>query len=270
MLISANVTDKLLDIYLRTSVLEGVARVHPGTWSKLPGSRGLDAALAGVGEVGGKWRAPGTRLLSRLRRGITFGGHLSAEDVEDVEALVLEGLSRSEDVEGGQVYDIGRVLGVSALSDEGFKRVGEYLQRHGLHRAIGFLRAMKSVPLDEDMPVAPRDLAEVLRTLGDADDADVFEWARREWERAYHAAPGKFRVLNMWLADPSRTLTSIAVELEFGHNQYSKKADPSFVVRVLKDAFRLLAERVADAPPKVIRKIELANVDRGRVARVVQ
>lgn len=196
--------DRLLESCARLLVLEGMAGVEPRTYVGRGDSyaldRGMKQARAALPGLSPEWFDMGTTvLLEAIRAGAVKSA--TAEDVEDLVGQILGGLSRSEGVHG-ELYDVGRKLGVARLVD-----VASRVRFHAACRVSGRDRELvQSVPVLPDVAVPESGAAreQLLRSGGD------LTWVSQALEMAWVRSPGRLAIARVWLSDVGQSAVQVA------------------------------------------------------------
>lgn len=223
------VADAAMDKLTRVAILEGALGVAP--WSLARGGTfALAAALEKIEglipDIDPLWLSDrDVGVYGSIIRGARDGGG-SAQAAQDIAQDTISGLSRSQGVTGGQLYEVGQKLSATILAGGGLGAAKAMLSRHGKHRALQHGRGPKSVSLtrdDEDGGQVQLDIptagsAEELELLADLLEDEqtgnvVRDVLRKEFHREFQDAPAKMAIFDKWLADPTASATTIAREV---------------------------------------------------------
>lgn len=199
------VSEIALDILIRTSILEGLAGVRPGTWGRL-GTRGLDLAAKALPHLPPEWTA---REDQGLYRGLlkTVSSKLPRERADDLVQEILSGLTRN--VPGGELYDIGKAQ--ARERHPSLKSAQRWLLRHGWQRAHAKSRSDSRIEeVDLEAIPAPEETGsdDILDFLLFTERGEQF--ADGFWEVLLpELTPGVRKVIETVLDHPDATNTAI-------------------------------------------------------------
>ena len=246
---SLSTSDRSLELLARLGILSGVAGVMPRAWTGRGDAyslmRGMKQARAALPLVADEWFVVESAVLvDAIREG--SAGSESAQDVEDAVIDILCGFSRSENVEGGQLYDMGRKLAPAPR----LSTAVSYLQRHAAHRVWRrgsvYVEAVAHVP---EVEWQAKDVgARLDEVSGDR------RWIMAALEAAWRTAPGKLAIAKVWLSDPS--LSAVDVARAMGHGEQDEvcwidgTGSATYVAKVL----RTIPATVRDAVPAGVAK----------------
>ena len=221
---------RLMDQAMRVGLLEGIAGVPYNSWKHLhPPVRGLMKAQERLAKEGldPAW-------FSEVPQGLYMSTFLTARSVlkdaeraEEIVQDIIANLSRSKDVEGGQLYDLGKNR---LRQDPSIKHAIGMMKMHAKHRALALLRGPHTqsltdegeegggptsmdVPTKIDSDDVQRDL---ISFLSDPKGGALFQVIRRVLGREWATSPGKLQILDTLIADPSRSAVDIAHILKPG------------------------------------------------------
>lgn len=231
------VASAALDKLTRVAILEGVLGVTP--WSLARGSTfQLEAAMKkiieSIPEIDEVWLSDkDTGLYKTILKGAASGG-ASRDAAQDIAMDILGGFSRSKNVTGGQLYDVGKKIQSSVLSGGGFGAANAMLYKHARHKALSQNKGpkFKSLTMDDgeggevmrDIPSESR--ADMMDLLADFIDgpggAKFLQLLHRPFAQKFRKAPAKLAVFEAWLKDPRASDTSIARQMGNLATYYAK------------------------------------------------
>lgn len=202
------------EVLARVSVLEGVAGVKPGTWSRRPD--GLRLAVAAL-SPSARWAGDDRDVLvAALRDAVSV---LSREDGEDVVQDVLGGVSLNQSY--GELYAVG--VAIAKRGEVDLKLARQYLWRHARHRAVSLERREVGIRVDVEealqveAPVAREATVDgLICKLEPALYAAVGERLRTRFRAARQLS--LLPILDAVLADKDKSAVQVARDL--GHPEW--------------------------------------------------
>jgi hypothetical protein len=145
-------TNRLMDQMLRAGLLEGIAHVPVGKWKMLSRGQGLLKAQAFFAEKGVALEPAWFDLADQgLYKSVLLKAKQithSDEDADELAQDIAAGFTRSESVEGGQLYDVGRA--VRSSGDLSLSHARGLMLKHTRQRAISLVQRRREESLTED------------------------------------------------------------------------------------------------------------------------
>jgi hypothetical protein len=255
----------MMDQLMRVGLLEGIAGVQVGAWKKLhPPARGLQKAEDFFTQKG---NTLDPRWFDLHDQGMFKAVYFQAlqitknkEEAENIAQDIVSGFSRSEDTEGGQLYDLGKK---KLRDDPSFDHAKGMMKNHARHRAIPAItrNRSESLTMDTEDGDAVRDIPNttnpdtitdnLISFLSDPKGGALFEIIRKVLGREWAAAPSKLAILDAVVADPSRSDVGIARDLGHGENDevpWIMLGAATYVSKTRREIKKRIPEIVAKTP----------------------
>ena len=271
-LLTIRVASAAMDQYVRTAILEGIADVGFGKWGRRP--NGLALAEAALGDrLDPEW-------FSRRDMGVYKAAYLSAysvlknrESAEELVAALLAGDTRSRQVHGGQLYDVGVAISSDATPDLG--KAKAYISRHIRGRAIAMLRkkAPSSLTMEDedggttvlDVPTnVDRDsvIDGILSFLASPSGGSILRKILQVLKVKWARAPGKVAIFEAMLEHPEYSDVQVARFLRPGvpdsENSWIQGGGATYVSRIRREVRQEIPKIVQDIPG-LLRDVDLAE-----------
>lgn len=220
----------LMDQMVRAGILEGIAGVPVGVWKRMsPPARGLAKAQAYFAEEGTRldptWFDPNDQGLYKTVYLQILDVTKNREDADEIAQNIVSGISRSEDVEGGQLYDIGKK---KLSNDPSIAHAKGLMRMHARHRAISLLKkkredsltmesdeggdVVRDIPTNIDMG---RVTDEIIDALQSPQGGNLYGVLYSEMKGRF--APGKLAIFSEWVKDP--TVSAVQIARNLGHGE---------------------------------------------------
>jgi hypothetical protein len=264
--IAASIADQWFDKVLRTSILEGAAGVHPGTWTR-DSMRGFDKALDHFNLRNSPWAARDSGLYSALIRAsrATLGRSGLYDSADDLVQSIIAGETLPSP--GGEPAAVGQHLRDEIQIGSGLERARALLLKHLKQRALNMIRGsdrerarigpgiqegiegpegqVGQYPGSSLYSVDPDDIAvEEFLSGPDADRAKA--WLMDLWSRELRDSD--FNVINAWLANPNKNFTQLGRELGISG---------SFIGKAVVRAREIAQRAIVNDPPDFVRTMQM-------------
>ena len=275
--IIAAIADRHFDVYIRTTLLEGIAGVRPGLWASR-GTIGLELAVAELGlPPDSLWASPrdtGTYgNVFRYARS-TLARSKREDRAEEVLSDVMSGVSLGGRP-GGVLYQIGALLKENGKWDKKDRSLGDatrLLIRHVGQRVLNTIRGLKREESNfglrtpvQDRPAKSNEMNWEIdqlpgTTMFSPDAADVtFQrflggpwadqartWLMDVWEQELR--PSEIGIVRAWLMDPDKPALQLGKELGVSN---------SFIGKTIKRAISIAQDAFTRTPPDFVRDMDL-------------
>lgn len=204
-----------LDKVIRISILEGIAHVKPWLWANK--HDGLARAQAFFQEKGipipPQWFEFKDMGVYRAMLFTAIGVLKNKERAEDIVGDILSGESRSTTIEGGELYDVGRVL--ARQESYSLTHAIGMLKLHAKHRALAPIKKQREESLtveNEEGGVEVKDISRSFDTdseinnlisyLSSPQGGNIWEAIRQEIGEEWASTPSKLKLVDMFIEHP--------------------------------------------------------------------
>lgn len=277
---------RAMDQLLRVALLEGIAGVQVGHWKRInPPTRGLREAEKFFISNG---QTLDPRWFDSHDQGLYKGIYLTAVQVlhsrpqaEDIAQDIVSGLSRSEDVEGGQLYDVGKKL--HRTGNNSLEYAKGMLRQHAKHRALSIAtrRREESLTMDTEDGDVVRDIpAEwpaattidgLIEHLSGDRSGQLYRKIMLEMARRSPGQKGKLAIFDEIIKNPNATDVDIAHILKPGvpdntPGSWVQLGAATYVSRMRRQIIKDIKDILADTPGllgDLTRDVEMQDELRG-------
>lgn len=263
----------MMDQLMRVGLLEGIAGVPVGAWKKLhPPARGLLKAEEFFTHKG---ETLDPRWFDLHDQGMFKAVYYQAlqitknkEEAENISQDIVSGLSRSEDTEGGQLYDLGKK---KLRDDPSFEHAKGMMKNHARHRAIPAVtrNRSESLTMDTEDGEQVRDVPTNIDMSGHTDEiiaylstpagGNLYQAIYDGLAKKFPGAKGKLAIFAEIVKNPAISDVDIARALGHGENDevpWINRGAATYVSKVRRELKDTIGE-VIRSMPGLLRDVEL-------------
>lgn len=259
---------RAMDQLTRVGILEGLAGVPVGRWKKLsPPARGLAEAekffVARGQTINPRWFDLHDQGLYKTIFVAVFQITHAREHADEIAQDIVSGLSRSEDVEGGQLYDVGKKL--RAMNDTSLDHAKGMMRQHAKHRAIPRVmrRREESLTMDTEDGDVVRDIPaerpagstidSLIEHLSGERGGQLYRKLMQEMARRSPGQKGKLAIFDEIIKNPNITDVEIARILKPGipdntPGSWVQLGAATYVSKMRRQIIKDIKEILADTP----------------------
>lgn len=252
--------DSQMDQTIRTCILEGVAGVPVGTWTKR-GPQGIFLAQRALPEVSAEWFDRNKGFYSGAFA-IALRKLHNKNEAADLVQSVIGGMTIK--AQGGELYLIGKSLAESGKIDIG--KAKAYLLNHVNQRSVSENRDERQrnretslVREDEDGGVVDMDipagkaevLDKILEMASSKGNLRVYQLLRKFFAVKWAGAPNRLAIFDKIMEDPGLSDVGVARALGHGENDpvpWIMLGAATMVSRIRREIRDLMPQAVRDNP----------------------